>query len=305
MLAEIVMMSSGSPAFGQPPNHPKRWKIFDSENIIAESESTGKINVIFMGHWDTKSTRLTGAQRGVCYLLMLFTSLLFILIGLIGMILYYIPSVDVNRIILTLLWVLSIIGIVPAFILGFNKVGNLSPGACDNGTSVAIVLECMKYFKEHPIKDVKFTYLLTTAEEIGPIGSYFFANKRKDDPQWATDKTFVINWDLAGLPGDIVVNSAIGIPKKEKAKTMMPFVSIIEKEQGINVKNIYLPIGGWTDALSFNFFDYEGLTISGTGAFNKVHSTQDTPDIIDPHNLFASFIVGAELAIKLAKLKSE
>ncbi len=305
IVVEIFMMSSGSPAFGQPPNHPKRWKIYDSENIIAENKPSGKINIIFMGHWDSKSTRLNGAQRGVCYLLMLFASLLFILIGLLGMILYYIPSVDVNDTILMLLWIFSIIGFIPAIILGFNVIGNKSPGACDNATSVAIVLECMKYFKEHPINDVKFTYLLTTAEEIGLTGSYFFAHKRKYDPQWATDKTFVINWDLAGLPGEIVVNSAIGIPKKENAKTLSMFVPFIEKEQGIDVKNIYLPIGGWTDALSFNFFGYEGLTISGKGALNKVHSAKDTPDIIDPHKLFASFIVGAELAIKLAELKSE
>jgi Peptidase family M28 len=303
MLIEIIMMSSGSPAFSQPPNHPKKWQIFNSENIYAESQPTGKLNIIFMGHWDSKSTRLTGFQRVICYLLMLLSSLLLILIGLIGLILYYIPAIEVNNTILMVLWILSIVGIIPAIILSFNVVGNLSPGSCDNATSVANVLQCMKYFKENPIKDVKFTYLLTTAEEIGLTGSFYFADKRKEDPHWSPKNTFVINWDLAGLKGPVIVNSAIGIPKKENAKTLSLFVPIIQKEQEIDVKNIYLPIGGWTDALSFTFFGYEGLTIGSAGAATKVHTAGDSPEIIEPQNLFESFIIGVELAIKLCKMK--
>ncbi|MFX0099659.1 MAG: M28 family metallopeptidase [Candidatus Hodarchaeota archaeon] len=305
MLGELIMMSSGSPAFSQPPNHPKRWKIFESENLIAQSQGEGDINIVFMGHWDSKSTRLTGLQRGICYFTLLACSLAVMVVGLIGLILYYAPTIDVNSAILTILWICSINGVVPAVILSFNFVGNLSPGACDNATSVANVLECMKFFKENPIEGVKFTYLLTTAEETGLTGSYYFVKNRKDDPRWSPDNTFAINWDLAGLSGPIFVNTAIGIPKKQKAQTLAPLIPLIEEEQDIDVHDVYLPIGGWTDSLSFIHYGYESLTIGSGGAASKVHTINDTPDIINPQRLFASLIVGIELAKKLIASKGK
>jgi hypothetical protein len=305
IFVEIMMMSSGSPDFSQPPNHPKKWKIFESENIYATNlpeESESDVHIIFMGHWDSKSTSLTANQRVISYVLLLLSSLLIVFTGVIGLIVYFIPSIDFNNVFQNIMWVISIIGIIPAFILSLNVVGNLSPGACDNATSIANVLECMKYFRNNPIDGVKFTFLLTTAEEIGLTGSFFFINKRKEEKGYSKGNTFVINWDLAGLKGPIISNSAIGIPKKEYADKISPLIPEVAKEQNIDVKNVYLPIGGWTDALCFTFFGFQAITIGGRGETSKVHTAGDTPEIIDPKCLFHSFILGVEIAKKLSKL---
>lgn len=300
---EIAIMSSGSPAGGQPPKVPKFIKIYPSENIYAQNEhKTGNIQIIFMGHWDSKSTRLTAIQRAAAYIFFLLAALILIITGLIGMIAYFIPSIAyVYDKTLQIIWVTAIIGFVISIIICFNTVGNKSPGASDNGTSIGNVLQCARYFKEHPINNVNFTFLLTTAEETGLTGAFNFIKNRKDKPEWPIEKTFCINWDVAGTGDPVVVNDAIGIPKKQCSKKMSCFLDQIAEEQKIPIKKLYLPIGGWTDSLCFNYFGYESFTIGGFGGTSKVHSTRDTIDIIKEESYFHSWIVGVELAIKLAK----
>lgn len=301
---EIAIMSSGSPAGGQPPNVPKFIKIYPSENIYAQNtHKDGNLQIIFMGHWDTKSTRLTAIQRASLYIIFLISAIILIVFGLIGLISYYIPSIThIYYKIIQINWIIAIIGFMVSIVLCFNTVGNKSPGASDNGTSIGNVLQCARYFKEHPLNNVNFTFLLTTAEETGLTGAFNFIKNRKNKPEWSSDKTFCINWDVAGTGDPVIVNDAIGIPKKQCSKKMSAFLDQIATEQNISIKKLYLPIGGWTDSLCFNYFGYESFTIGGFGGTSKVHSTRDSIDIIKEESYFHSWIVGVELAKKLAKL---
>jgi hypothetical protein len=322
ILVEIGLMSGGSPAASQAPNVPRPWKkhIKESENIYCElnlgnSKSDSDIppmNIVFMGHYDSKSTRLTGSQRVLFYIIYLISAILILLLGFLGLIFSIFPPLASLVIPWKgILWVISIIGFLASAILAVNVVGNKSPGACDNATAVANILECMRYFKKHLETDVKnnfsggvkFTFFFPTAEEIGLTGAFNFIKSRVDKPDWSRENTFCINWDLAGIKGLIYANTAIGIPKKECSKTMASLLPEIMQEQSLAIKQMYLPIGGWTDSLCFNYFKYESFTIGSGKATMKVHCANDTPDIVDPESLFNSWVIGVELAKKLIKLK--
>ncbi|MCP4763822.1 MAG: M28 family peptidase [archaeon] len=299
----LANITAGDPASFQPPfKLAKNIKTYKTENIIAQGpQKEGNINIIFMGHWDSKSTRLTGTQRLIAMVIFLFSTLGLALTGFIGIIFNFL-SFDLT-LITVILWTCSIVGLFSCIILAFNVVGNLSPGSCDNATSVANVIECMKYFKENPIDNVNFTYLLTTAEEVGLTGAVTFVKNIINDPKWAKDKTFTINWDIAGLDGPMKANYAMGFPKKVQCcDTMLPLVSEISEEQGFDFKPFYLPIGGWTDALVFNTFGYEAFTISHLASLNTIHSTRDAPNIIHEDSFFNSWIAGVEIAKKLSKI---
>lgn len=302
---QISMMSTGSPAGGQPPNVPKFAKVMETENIYAESDSNdGDIQIVLMGHWDSKSTKLSGLERIIAYLIFLVSAVGLLMTGLVGIVLHFVlANPAVNTTIANIMWGFSIAGIVAAIILAFNVVGNESPGACDNATSIANVLACMRYFKKNPIPGVNLTYLLTTAEEIGLTGAYNFILNRKDDPEWDPDKTYVINWDLAGLPKMIRIVDRIGIPKKQCSATMSAYVPEISKQQGFPVKLSYLPVGGWTDSLPFNYFGYESFTIASIGGVRMVHQEGDTPEILDFDKLFESWVLGIEIVKKIAAEK--
>jgi hypothetical protein len=174
IFVEIAIMSSGSPAGGQPPNVPKFIKIYPSENIYAQNDhKAGNMQIIFMGHWDSKSTRLTAIQRAIAYIIFLFAAVLIIIIGVIGLIAYFIPSISyIYQNTIQIIWIIAFIGFIASVIICFNTVGNKSPGASDNGTSIGNILQCARYFKEHPLDNVNFTFLLTTAEETGLTGAF-------------------------------------------------------------------------------------------------------------------------------------
>jgi hypothetical protein len=297
------MVSTGSVEMSQAPNVPKPWRknIIESENIWAEtSNGEGNVEIVFMGHYDSKSTRLTGAQRVVGYMILLLCALIILIIGLIGIVAYFafpqiIPTLQ------TILWVAAIVAAIFGGIITLNVVGNKSPGVSDNGTAIVILLEAMEYFKKNPIKGANITYLFSAAEEIGLTGAYYFVKNRFQTARWNPDNVYVINYDLAGMKGKMIMNDAIGIPKKQCSPIMSKIVDEILSVQGIELKKAYLPIGGWTDALPFIEKGYK--TASFAGMSTKIHSNEDDFSMIDEKNLYKSLVIGVELAKKIAQKK--
>jgi hypothetical protein len=301
----IFKVSTGSIEMGQPPKVPSFVKVTPTENIIAELPRQTKnstketINVVLVGHYDSKSTRFSGAQRLILYLLFLLGAIIVLFGGIIGIILYLGFSTSSTGLV-DLLWIASFVGFAAGIILSFNVVGNKSPGATDNGTAVSLLLELMSYFKQNPLEDVNLTFLFSAAEEIGLTGALHFINQRKHNPQWAPEKTFIINYDLAGLKGPIIFNTAVGIPRRETSKIMNGYLAQIAQEQQIPFLPVYLPIGGWHDGLPFMDYGYDVAMM--TGKSTLIHTVKDTIDLIDPNNFYACFVLGAEL-VKRMKTK--
>jgi len=308
ILIIIAKVSSGSIETGQPPNVPAFVKVTPTENIIAESPSqsnssgSNSLNIVFIGHYDSKSTRLSGFQRLLFYLIFLLCAIVVLFGGIFGIIMFVGFSSSSTGLV-DLLWITSIIGCIAGIILSFNVVGNKSPGATDNGTAVSLLLEHMTYFKEHPLEGVNITYLFSAAEEIGLTGALHFINQRKHESQWAPERTFIINYDLAGLKGPILLNTAVGIPRRETSKMMNDLLVKIAQEQTIPVISAYLPIGGWHDGLPFMQYGYDVAMM--TGKSYLIHTAKDTVDLIDPTNFYACFVLGTELVKKICLSKSK
>ncbi|GAH44413.1 unnamed protein product, partial [marine sediment metagenome] len=110
-----------------------------------------------------------------------------------------------------LLGVSIVIGIL-AILNFFNKVGNKSPGATDNATSVGTVIALSKYFKNNPLENIDFTFLITGSEELNLGGAIDFIQKHKNELD--KDITYFINYDLVGALGVLRNVTSHGIPKK-------------------------------------------------------------------------------------------
>ncbi len=296
---DIILISTGSVGFAQAPNIPKYWKkkMIMTENIWAETPKIdGNKEIVFMGHYDSKSTIITGIQRVASYNIMLLCAVIVLFSGIIGIVFYFIyaPGIPVVQ---WILWIAAIIGGLFGLVLTFNIAGNKSPGAADNGTAMVTLIEAMKYFKKHPLENANITFLFSAAEEIGLTGALYFCKNREGKRGWGTDNVYVINFDMAGSKGDIVLNEAIGIPKKECSPYLNGLVEEIAQEQQIKIRKLYLPIGAWTDALPFIEKGFKTATLLGIS--NIIHSDKDKFETIDENNLFNSFIIGVELAKKI------
>lgn len=297
----ISMVSKGSVDMGQAPNVPGPWKkkIILTENIFAETSTDPKnIEIVFVGHYDSKSNKLTGFMRAIFYIILVICALVVLFSGIIGIIGYfYFPdSIEPLK---QVLWICAIVSTVAGLILAGNVVGNNSIGVADNGTAVVLLMELMHYFKEHPIANANITFLFSAAEEIGLTGAWNFIKTREKQDRWNPNKVYIINYDLAGLKGPLIFNDAIGIPKTQVAPEMTKLVEEVAAKQQIEIKKGYLPIGGWTDALPC--IERKYLTATFSGLSTKIHSMGDNFDIISEENIYKAFVLGAELAKKISK----
>lgn len=74
-----------------------------------------------------------------------------------------------------------------------------SPGACDNGSAVAAILETLRALREGPPLTNDLIILFTDAEENGMLGARHFV---RDDPL-AKDNPLVLNFEARGTGGPV------------------------------------------------------------------------------------------------------
>lgn len=100
------------------------------------------------------------------------------------------------------------------------------PGANDNASGVAVLLDLAKYYSKNP-SDYTIVFVFSSAEEIGILGSFYLA----DNPVFDLDKIkFLINIDMAGTGsgGIALVNG------KNEPRASNLFESINKQEKLFN-----------------------------------------------------------------------
>ena len=154
---------------------------FETENIYVNLKSKNSLaNLIFLAHYDSKSQVFSSIIRIYLIIVSVFGGLILLVVIFVLSVLKIIFMF--NNLILDniLLGVSIVIGIL-AILNYFNKVGNKSPGATDNATSVGTVIALSKYFKNNPSENIDFTFLITGSEELNLGGAINFIQKHKNE----------------------------------------------------------------------------------------------------------------------------
>ncbi len=95
--------------------------------------------------------------------------------------------------------------------LGMMGKDTYFPGANDNASGIAMMLNLAKHYTENPLK-YSVVFIALSAEEIGIVGSKYFV----DNPLFDLQKIkFLVNFDLAGT-GDEGIKVVNGSVYKEK-----------------------------------------------------------------------------------------
>ncbi|TKJ27606.1 MAG: hypothetical protein CEE42_01500 [Promethearchaeota archaeon Loki_b31] len=272
---------------------------FETENIYVNLKSKNSLaNLIFIAHYDSKSQVYSSIFR--IYLIMgsVFG-------GIILLVVFFVLSVlkiifMFNNLILDniLLGVSIVIGIL-TILNFFNKVSNKSPGATDNATSVGTVIALSKYFKNNALENIDFTFLITGSEELNLGGAIDFIQKHKNELD--KDITYFINYDLVGAHGVLRNVTSHGIPKKTTSTKLNELFRNSSKDLGIEIKEIYFPIGAAGDHMPIVNMGYKACVLASTGSMKYVHSKKDTMSLVSKEGLNNIFSLSIEVANRLNK----
>ncbi len=154
------------------------------------------------------------------------------------------------------------------------------PGANDNASGVSMLLNFVKYFKEHPPK-YKTVFVFFAGEEAGLRGSKYFVEKSGIDLKAIK---FLINLDLVGTGDDgiMITNGAVltsEFDKLNKINSNRNYVKEIKKRGKAQNSDHYW----FTEKGVPAFFIY---TLGGIKAYHDVDDVEKTLPLTDYGDVF-------------------
>ncbi len=261
---------------------PTKWTVgtIDSENIFVrippQKEKRGTI--LFASHFDSKSQLFPTFMRAIFYIVGIILGVLFLLVTLVNVLLVTAGQPDS----FPLFVIAQILGwpATGCFIcLLFNKVQNNSNGAGDNATGMAIVLELARNFKARGGLDhFETIFAIFSAEEVGVVGSAFWAQKYARDLNPAT--SFMFNFDMVGKPV-LQYMSHFGFARKPTNCKLNPLVTAVAKDLNIPLADFSIPVGAMTDRWPFAKLGWESVDFITRALSLQAHTPYDTMANID------------------------
>ncbi len=279
---------------------PRLGTVYSTKNFISEITPTHyQGHLIFLAHYDSKSQTYPALIRVILFIGGLITGILYGIRVAGGSIISLTGKAPVGF--WNPQWHSFIIMFIFNFLLIFNALSNKSPGAVDNATSVATILELSRIFQSDPPKNLKLTFVVTAAEELGLYGAADFVNRRKDELD--KDKTFFVNLDGVGS-GKTLILTSYGIPLRKTSEPLKNLIFEIVKEQGLkeNFGTILLPIGAATDHVPIQRAGFEVTVILSKGLTAGVHTARDTIENVKQESLLTAGIIVCEIAKKVDQL---
>ncbi|MDL9935949.1 M20/M25/M40 family metallo-hydrolase [Gordonia sp. ABSL1-1] len=149
-----------------------------------------------------------------------------------------------------------------------------APGANDNATGVAAILEIARHFAQEPLPDTEIRIVFPGGEEAGNAGirRWIQTDGQSLDPA----STLVINLDAVGSHG------AVGIARREALTNRPPSAGVrrahaAARELGIDARDMTVPNA--TDAALLSLTGLETISIlsADDGWISNLHTADDTP----------------------------
>lgn len=156
--------------------------------------------------------------------------------------------------------------------VGDNKNGTYNPGALDNASGIAGLLEIARVIKNSetpPKKTIIFTAF--NGEEAGLSGSSHYA----DNPVYPLDKAVMINMDMIGCSADIPISIATSEPIANKLQD-----DLIKYAEALNIEYKSSIIVG-SDHYSFSQKGVKAVCLINEDWLNGYHSPYDTLEDVD------------------------
>jgi len=261
------------------PEKIKFGKKLNSQNIFVKLSSKSKDNetndknILFLCHLDSKGQRFSIRTRIRAIRLWVFSGLAISIVIILK-----------NYIFIQFSLFFYIIGAIPLFLnliatilIFLNTTNNISRGAIDNASGIAVVLELLTYYtnKDHNLNQYNLWFIFTGIEECGTMGiRHFYNNEIKSIDR---TKARIFNFDAIGKNVYIFPNKWL---VKNNSKLLNSFVKNRSKLNfKRNPKKIYF--GTHTDGSFLAKKGFIGIGFGDMDSYEYMHSINDTIDKVN------------------------
>lgn len=282
-----VLVGSLAPAVGKPSLWPAlclgAGTRYGTENLIATlpevAPDLALPHLYLVAHYDSKSQQIPLIARVLLFVAAIIGGLSFAALTLLAV------AFPVLTPAATAIGIVAMLAGLPLLIL---DIGDASPGAIDNASSVGLVV----HLAEHLASDsrwrdkLRVTILLTSAEEMTVMGGEAYA--RENEPalrrQAEAGGLYVLNLDGIGVDGKLYLAGGLPAGKgadRRQARRLADLVRRACGELGITVERFGLP-GVMFDHMPFARRELDAVSLIAVGPATRfVHTPQDTADKLD------------------------
>lgn len=251
---------------------------------------TSCTHLLLVAHYDSKSQRIPLAARMILIVVGIGGALLFAALILVSPLQQGLPAPALA---------LAMLAFVAGMPLWFLDMGDDSPGAIDNASSVGVVMELAQVLAKDPLvrRKLDLTVLLTSAEEVDTMGAVAYVQRHaKELRHWdESGQLYVLNFDGVGVDGPL---RWVGRNRRATSPSKPCLLSLVRqscKELSCRIKNFNLP-GALYDHLPFDELGLDAGTLVAIGrASLGVHTRRDTADRLD----LQGFERAGQVAIKV------
>jgi len=254
---------------------------YSTENLIATHPSAslhstqdaarvGDLPHLYLvAHYDSKSQRMPLVVRMTLFMLAICADLILVVLTLFDVsTLFYLP--------------IGLLALVSAIPLLFLDVGNTSPGAIDNASSVGLVLHLAEILAQRTNWQdrLQITLLIPSAEEMTLMGSvaYVTAHEALLRKQAERGGLHVLNFDGVGVDGDLYF---VGGSRQRQNGDRIDLLTCVQDacvKLNLPLKRFGF-VGALFDHIPFAQRGYDAISLITVGrASRSVHTPQDAID---------------------------
>jgi hypothetical protein len=264
------------------PEKIKFGNVLDSQNLLVKLEPNQKPqsssnlttnrNILFFCHLDSKGQKLTILSRVFAIRTWIFSMIVSVVVIILK-----------NAFLIQEINLLYILGLIPilsnlfaTILIIYNRTDNSSPGAIDNASGIACVLELLNYYYnlENRFNDHNMWFVFTGAEETGTMG---IRNLLSMFNHFDKETSVGINFDAIGQS----VSLFAGVNSRRKASRFVKIFELNGKNQKIVNEFKKRVIGTHSDGCYLKKMGYRGVGYGDTSIYKFMHSINDTTDKVD------------------------
>jgi len=166
----------------------------------------------------------------------------------------------------------------------FSKRVDNSPGAIDNGSGSAVLLDLAGYFHQNRPSNTALRFIFCAAEEWGLYGSKGYVRAHQEELMERADQDLLITVDMVG--SDLAyVNKAGLLFRKPLNKHLNRQISEIAEREGIEARAFSSPLASNSDHAPFRKLKMETAFFLSQKDTKKIHKPLDTIEKVNPQKM--------------------
>lgn len=238
-----------------------------------------RATVVLSAHYDSKSQFMPVMVRAALFILGFFNA---ILLGLWLVASGILAATGTDLLGNRAIFYLSLVPAFFLFLLVFNFTGNESPGALDNASGEAVILEAGRVLVQNPPEHLEVLVCSFGCEEVGLCGSINYLLQHEDELR--KRPLFMLNFDMPfSEAGNLFVNTGFELPPRFTSRMLNSLAREKASQMGFGMKGIYLPVGAAADHMPWIKHGFEATGFVSAAPY--IHRSSDSLDKINREGL--------------------